>query len=54
MGLRHSRDVGSQAPPLSLVYVEKYQGAWGQGYTNAPWFSRLGTSAALLLVIFIC
>ena len=22
-GLRHSCDVGSQAPPLSLVYVEK-------------------------------
>ena len=23
MGLRHARDLGSQAPPLFLVYVEK-------------------------------
>ena len=23
MGLHHSRDVGSQAPPISLMYIEK-------------------------------
>ena len=34
-GLRHSHDVGFQAPPFSLVYVEKDWGAWGQSYTNS-------------------
>jgi hypothetical protein len=27
---RLSRDIGSQAPPLSLVCVEKDRGAWGR------------------------